>query len=705
MKGRKICFARCRGVIGAIFCVVVGPAAWASGTLCIDNATDLGLALDDAQGTATTIQIVRGTYDLSGSVWGEHNSTVAKLHSGSSLLGGYGAGCTSRNIDVNNTILKSDASASVNLLGDATFEGLTIQFQDGFYVGAPNIAAGSEVLFRRNSISGNVSNAGAIPLYIDWTTNNSGTVRLVDNLIEGNSAENINSDGNGAVTVIGSAGVPKVELVNNTIVDNVGSYKGFALLTPTSVPVYAYNNIFYGNDDLDFYVQAGHTTLLVDNDIGSYFIPTPNTAPVGTLRGDPKLDANFKPIESPASPVINAGTDNVIGGLPSTDLPGRDREIGSEPDLGAYESSVSDSLIQQVTTTADSGPGSLRAAIAGANANGSSGAIISFNIGSGCGPQVIHLATPLPSTTAETHILGFTQPGASANSLQYGDNSVYCVILDGATHQIADGFAVQNTAPNAAALSVNGIAFSGFTHSALNLRGGVGHFINGIRTGGTVNSGTANAYTLADVSYGIILGPGVHGATIGVQNDESSRNVIGGALNDGIHIDESSGATPAAHDNQIVNNYIGVSYVGTTFNNNGNADDGISVGGDTNTIQYNTFGFNGTDGVHVLSADAHDNAINNNHDRHGLRGLHHREPRRNARGYRRARQRSVEQRRRQQQRQRRDDTRREHPQQPAGFGILQQRRARHRPRRRRRVAERQRLDRKSVNPTANKTSR
>ncbi len=281
--------------------------------------------------------------------------------------------------------------------------------------------------------------------------------------------------------------------------------------------VYAYNNIFYGNSDLDFFVQTGDKTVLVDNDIGSYFIPTPATPPVGTLRGDPQLDANFKPIESPASPVINVGTDSVIGGLPSTDLPGRNREIGSEPDLGAYESSVNDSLIQQVTNTNDSGVGSFRAAIEGANANGSSGAIITFGIGASCGPRSSICPRHCRRSGGNAY-LGFTQPGSSANSLTDGDNSVICVILDGDTNQIADGLAVQNTAPNAAALSVNGIAFSGFTHAALNLRGGVGHYINGIRTGGTVGG-----VGLVDVNYGIILGPGVHGATIGVANDGSSR--------------------------------------------------------------------------------------------------------------------------------------------------------------------------------------
>src|SRR5262249_17473468 len=146
------------------------------------------------------------------------------------------------------------------------------------------------------------------------------------------------------------------------------------------------------------------------------------------------------------------------------------------------------------------------------------------------GPNVIHLLTPLPSVSAETHVIGFSQPGASANTLDNGDNSNICVILDGDTHQIADGFTVAAGAPDAAGLSVNGIAFSGFTHAALNLRAGKGHYINGIRTGGTVNG-----VNLVDVSYGIILGPGVHNATIG-SSDDATRNVLGGVINNAINI-------------------------------------------------------------------------------------------------------------------------------------------------------------------------
>ncbi|MGH7140512.1 MAG: choice-of-anchor U domain-containing protein, partial [Pirellulales bacterium] len=72
-----------------------------------------------------------------------------------------------------------------------------------------------------------------------------------------------------------------------------------------------------------------------------------------------------------------------------------------------------------VTTTADSGPGSLRQAILNANAN--PGSDITFDL-PGSGPQTIQLLSPLPAVTANVTIDGSTEPGYSGTPL---------VVLDG----------------------------------------------------------------------------------------------------------------------------------------------------------------------------------------------------------------------------------------------------------------------------------
>ena len=68
-----------------------------------------------------------------------------------------------------------------------------------------------------------------------------------------------------------------------------------------------------------------------------------------------------------------------------------------------------------VTTTADSGPGSLRQAILDANAQAGE-QTIGFSIGvPEVGPKVISLASPLPDVTGPVTIDGTTQPGYVAS--------------------------------------------------------------------------------------------------------------------------------------------------------------------------------------------------------------------------------------------------------------------------------------------------
>src|SRR6185436_19953124 len=85
-----------------------------------------------------------------------------------------------------------------------------------------------------------------------------------------------------------------------------------------------------------------------------------------------------------------------------------------------------------VTSTADSGAGTLRQAIL--DANGNVGAdTIEFNIVGG-GVQTISPVTALPVITSPVTIDGYTQPGASPNTLPVGQglNTVLTIELAGA---------------------------------------------------------------------------------------------------------------------------------------------------------------------------------------------------------------------------------------------------------------------------------
>ena len=264
--------------------------------------------------------------------------------------------------------------------------------------------------------------------------------------------------------------------------------------------------------------------------------------------------------------------------------------------------------ILSVTNTNDSGAGSLRQAITSANSNGGFN-IIEFAIGNGCGPHTITLNSALPNITSSALINGYTQTGSMENDLDVGDDAVFCIVLDGHTNTVANGFNVPESAAASVALTVEGIAFSGFNSAAISLQGGSGHVIEGVRIGGSV-SGSA----LDPVLDGIDVDSGVSDVTIGGDNDDN-RNIIGDTLNIGIFLESSGSGIGPAHDNQIINNYVGVGWNNNTgnFTNLGNGFAGMLVGGPNNTISNNVIGFNRNDsGVDLGSTDAHGNIVSGN---------------------------------------------------------------------------------------------
>src|ERR1043166_1193739 len=84
-----------------------------------------------------------------------------------------------------------------------------------------------------------------------------------------------------------------------------------------------------------------------------------------------------------------------------------------------------------VTTTNDSGPGSLRQAITDANANINLDTIVFAITNPPSGVRTIRLATNLPVIAKPVIIDGYTQPGSSSNTLANGNNAVLLIELSG----------------------------------------------------------------------------------------------------------------------------------------------------------------------------------------------------------------------------------------------------------------------------------
>jgi hypothetical protein len=251
-------------------------------------------------------------------------------------------------------------------------------------------------------------------------------------------------------------------------------------------------------------------------------------------------------------------------------------------------------LFETVTTTADSGAGSLRAAINNANGSQPNPTQIDFNI-PGDGPHVIQPLTPLPEIAASVFILGNTQPGfvetplieidgslagAQADGLNIdGDNSVVRslavhswsangIFLDDARdvtvrdcHIGVDSMGTQ-ARPNQRGVLIfqsgcvigpgnliSGNAGAGSDRVGVDISGGGGNMIMGNRIGTDV---TGTAAISNDIGISIFSSAqNVIGGSTSPERNVISGNIIGVAL-DGF----------ATQSTEILGNFIGTDVTG-----------------------------------------------------------------------------------------------------------------------------------------------
>ena len=187
-----------------------------------------------------------------------------------------------------------------------------------------------------------------------------------------------------------------------------------------------------------------------------------------------------------------------------------------------------------VTTAADSGAGSLRAAILSANGNPNP-STIDFEITSGV--QRIHLQSPLPTIVNPVTLDGSTQPGFSEAPL---------IILDGTfAGSSADGLEIAGGDS-----TVRDLVIHGFQGSGIVLTGAGGNVVSGDYIG----TDLTGAFAFANGQRGIYVNASsnntIGGATAG------SGNVISDSVWTGILITSGSG-------NVIEGNKIGTDVSGT----------------------------------------------------------------------------------------------------------------------------------------------
>ena len=176
-------------------------------------------------------------------------------------------------------------------------------------------------------------------------------------------------------------------------------------------------------------------------------------------------------------------------------------------------------FVDAVTTTADSGVGSLRQAMLDANAGSLATYPIVFNIAAS-GVQTITPITPLPTITATVLLDDATEPGSAANTSATSDNAILNVFLDGKGAAF-DGLAVASSGSTIRGLAIGGFRPSG-DGGGVHLVGGSGNVIVGNFLGLKADGVTAAANT-----DGVAISSGSSGNLIGGTTPEAAERDLG----------------------------------------------------------------------------------------------------------------------------------------------------------------------------------
>ena len=486
--------------------------------------------------------------------------------------------------------------------------------QDGINInGAPSTVIGEMSSYVPNVIAGNngdgVELNGAATTGTTVLLNSIGT-DLTGTLALGNSQIGVNVGNNARSNVVGSVGAENLIAFNGNIGVGIGSgtnnpVRGNLIYSNVNLGLDLGNNGETANDagDGDNGANGLQNFPFVTNAVLRDFV----TEIQGTLNSRSNttyhLDfyANqFNESSGNGEGQIYLGSTDVTTGADSnaifgvvipfpvqarfitataTDPFGNTSEFG--PNFRAL--SAQTPLTLTVTNTNNIGAGSLRDAIERVNGRPvDTPHRIEFNI-PGAGPHVISPSPALPAFLEPVIINGFTQPGASANTLANGNNAVWKVVLDGiSAGGNADGlrFEVNDSA-------VRGLAITRFSSDGIEIVTNLDCVVEGCLIGLNVD--------------GTLAGNGQHGvhvressASIGSPYPDG-RNVISGNSQHGIFV-TGLGAVV----NRIAGNFIGTGLAGT--NDFGNSGDGIQL----NNAQGTEIGGAASGARNVISGNSSD---------------------------------------------------------------------------------------------------
>ena len=527
---------------------------------------------------ADTISLPAGTYTLGVPGAGENAAVSGDLDiTGSLEITGEGAETT--------VIDGDDIDRVFHILssGDLTARGITIR--NGNFSEGSGVLVEGTFLLEESVIADNVAASGGGVF-------SSGSTTINKSLIVNNSA--IANDGGGLFAAAGT-----LDVRNSTIANNSATGIGGGLVTTAGEanPEVSINNVtFAGNSATSgggIYLWNGsldvQNTIVANspgggncngvqpiNSLGNNLSSDGScnfTASGDLLNTDPLLDplnSNGGPTQTMAlqtgSPAIDGGNNATCE---SSDQRGLPRPQGAACDIGAFESALIN--IFSVTNTNDSGAGSLRQAILSANSapNSANGPDeIHFNIPSE-GVASISPSSALPDITDPVIIDGYTQPGASSNTLAVGNNAVLRIELNGISAGNSDGLSIRTSNSTIRGLVINRFTGSGISVSEMNNRI-AGNFIGTDPTGTLERGNGADGVFVANFSQPVSADSNMIGGSAPADRNVISANgnrPVGGARN-GITLDQVTSTF-------IFGNYIGTIADGTA--RLGNYQSGIGV--------------------------------------------------------------------------------------------------------------------------------
>ena len=589
-------------LLGAWLLGATTPANAAS--VCVDTVSELLSAINDygdQTGPSTyTIKVVRGTYAVgAGLISTVHDAGFEEVTF--QLLGGYSANCTSRTINPANTVIDAAGQANTGLMlqpafnADVLIEGVTFtRFNSGSALFVQFLTGDDEGAVYSVRYSAFVDNT------VGTAINLNGSIVSVSNTLVASNQTN-----GAAVKLFHSSVDGSTFFTTNTIAANTGG--GLSIQQgPTNRVADIANNIIYGNGGFDLAfgnldLSGSMAPRFTNNTYGTVqSIYNWATFGTGNLQTNPLFlntaGGNFRLNSN--SPAVNSANAYQINGLPSRDLDGGERVVGSNMDRGAYETDVDDRTTFIVTTSADNGnntsptTGSLRAGMKAANSAGGP-YLIKFNIATSCPFLITMNSTPMLDIVGNVTIDGTTQPGWVGNS-EFGrfDATLCGVVYSSSAAPYA--FRVPSSAPTSARLVVKGLMFAGFAEAAIVLAGGDNHRVQGNQFGGV-------PFTVAN-AQGIKVTTSAGNTMIGSASDPELANMISGGTSSGITLDSVAGG------NTVAGNLIGFAADGIA--GLGNGANGINIfNSPSNLIEYNYVGYNQQDGVGISGIGSTNNTV------------------------------------------------------------------------------------------------